>query len=369
MKILRDHSIKRLWILVAVAALAGCLGRVKHPPLVVEGGVAVSHEPYQRELFFELENTKQKIFEMMPHPDKDHLRLVTSSGLLDYDIPANKRTGQPFAMPKPYMDIHSALLSRSGEAHYLADGSNEDVLTIYDGQGQIHGRVIKSRLQPFLAADITGDGQAEICVPAYHRKGLVGLGSTLQVFDSQGRKQHARPLAHNISAFRALNVDDDPAQELIFYFYPTTHQKGAFQIEKANGTVLQRWETDPVGDFCIINWNNQPHILSNPDANFRVYNLEGKVVATLAAQHASYFREVRAVRFGGNRYAVLATGDGYRPHYMLCVYNNKGALLYQRFGEGNELCIASLGVDEPSILLAEKTYEQTGKVWQFKLPQ
>lgn len=185
-----------------------------------------------------------------------------------------------------------------------------------------------------ISADVLGNHEPEILVPVTRRKGLLGTTSELQIYDLKENLLKTLPAAGYLSFFQAVNLDDEPKKELVFYNYPSPLGKD-IEIFKASGLPLQSWPSPFKGFFDIIDWEGAPHLISLVEDAFVVFNLEGVEIARLKVTNAHYFRHIRAKFLANGDLVVLISGSGYRPYHMICVFSSNLELIYQEIGTGH----------------------------------
>lgn len=258
-----------------------------------------------------------RVFEMRALPEGSIL-LTTSVGLFWYGKDGKKHREVRFSTGKDHFPlVATAELGGPSALSVLGVLTGKKVLAFYDDQGRLYNKIPCARYAQFVLANLVGDDTQEIVLEERAGKGLT-------VYSAAGDRLFGIvPVGHLID-FDAVDADGDGRDELILYSYPNARRGGTFQVVRADGAELHRWDDRAHADFALVRWQGVwPRILWLADDAFVFVSLEGRQVDRLEVPYGAHFRHVHKADLKGKT-VLLASGGGYVPYHMVCVYGRGG---------------------------------------------
>ena len=331
---------------VVLAVFHACLGMQGHQPaLFREPGVKVNSVKLHGQdlLTFERNGKPDRVFAVSVGDGGLGLRVLTATGVTWFDSSGKKLREILFAKTKDHFPIIAANLI-PGQTHFLGFHHLENALSVYDAAGRFLFQVPASGGSGFpMAALEEGRG---ILVKD-------GRGKGVHLYDHGGTYLRNILSGGYLTSFRTLPRPELNREDLIFYNYPHGKKRGYFQIASLDGTLLDGWECKPGwSGFNFMTFEGQTAIVGNPEQAFVCVDLKGKTVAEFDAPHADYFRYVYATPLTEEYRVFLASGSGYRPYHMICVYDAGKNLIYQEINHGHARALRVPDSSRPEFFVA-----------------
>jgi hypothetical protein len=323
--------VRMLGLLLAALPL-GCLGFDQPPRFVAEAGVKTNILDLRRERVFSLpeESAPNYVFEIRRGAAPDRLFVVTSLGALELGPEGQVDDKARFSTaerPFPVVSMRAAGEDGWGFVGLL---SEEKQLGLFDGRGGLRKTLPCGVCTRFAVGDLLPDPGEEILAQAEDGHGL-------RLYDRSGALRQRISTSHYLTAFRALSSTAEEHARIVLYTYPTEDRKGRFQVVEPDGQVISEWQDQAIGDFNLGE-ARRPGVRFLFEDTLMTKDLTGNLVSELPVPHGSYFREVHTARWGADLQVLLASGSGYRPYSMVCVYRGSD-LVFQEVREGRSYAL------------------------------
>ncbi len=314
-------------VLLAVALLGagetGCFLGYKQASsassAIGDTGIKTNALGLRREVVIELPGglmRSVRVFEMRDLPGGSVL-LTTSVGLFWYGKDGKKHREARFSTGKHHDPVATAELGGPSALSALGVLNGKKVLAFYDDQGRLYNKIPCYRYAQFVLANLVGDDTREVVLEEPAGKGLT-------VYSAAGDRLFGIDPVGYLTDFDAVDADGDGRDELILYSYPNARRGGTFQVVRADGTQLHRWDDRALADFALVRWQGVwPRILWLADDAFVFVSLEGRQVDRLEVPYGAHFRYVYKADLKGKT-VLLASGGGYVYYHMVCVYGRGG---------------------------------------------
>jgi len=200
----------------------------------------------------------------------------------------------------------------------------------------------------FTRADVLGDSRPESLL-------ITNVYQSIDIRDSSGRWLRRIDRGGSITDVGGVPGGDGKDDILI-------DERGAFTVVDAEGRPRAHWQEphDP-GRFAVAPWKGRPTVFYLLDDSVVLRSPRGELIGYLAAPQAHLFGRpyVAAV---GSRTVVVATGNGYTPYHMICVYEPDGTLAFQEMDD--ELAFAVAPDPAPGAF----TVTTRTTVWRYTIP-
>ena len=177
--------------------------------------------------------------------------------------------------------------------------------------------------QRFTRADVTGDSAEEILVEIDRGRGVEIRSQDQRIIDRVLTTEHLTDLG-------AIAQKDSAKENLVLYTYPNATRGGTFTVMSVDRTEIGRWEVHPPPSrFDVGTWQGEPAVFYFQGAALVIRSSVGEVMARLQAPLAEKFSRIFVASGYGGRTIVLASGSGYTPYHMVCIYDADGSLAFQ----------------------------------------
>jgi hypothetical protein len=184
--------------------------------------------------------------------------------------------------------------------------------------------------RPFLApdalvrvarGDLVGDGASETILALPNGRGVA-------IRDAAGHTLRQITTAEYLTHFDVVPVSGRQGY-LVLYTYPNAEDGGTFRVVTAEGVTIAQWtEKPPPGAFDSAVWNGETALFYLQGDELVIKSLQGELLGRLASPGATVFRQVYVADVVGGELVAVASGSGYTPYHMLCVYSGT-KLVYQ----------------------------------------
>jgi hypothetical protein len=293
-------------------------------------GVAVDAAGVQKERLLVLQD--ERVFAIAPLPNQE-LEVVTTRGHRTVN-----RSGD--IIESTDFQAKDELFPATAHAGYDWDAH---ALLLFREDGSVQGRVPLQQSGRFA---ISADGQA-----------IVQDGSfrAIRIHDADGA------LVRRVDIGEYVTDLETTEDRLIVYTYPDANRNGVFRTLTTDGTVLARWTVaPPVGDSSVVATGNGPAILTVTETGFVMYSPEGQELRRFPAAVGRY-SAARGVRLAGDKWVLVATGDGYLPQSAITVFEGERQV-YSETVDGRSYAVAASGED--SFLVGIEN-----AIWKYGLPR
>lgn len=182
---------------------------------------------------------------------------------------------------------------------------------------------VSSSTSNALTADVLARDDVESVV-------ALEAGAGVEVRDAGGQTVARIATAGHLTHFGVIEASRAPLMDLVLYTYPNAERGGTFRVMTPDEVTVASWdEQPPPSHFDIATWNGAPAVLYLRGDDLIVRNARGDLLATLPAPSDIAFQDVYAADARNGRLVVVASGDGYTPFHMVCVYSPDGELVFQ----------------------------------------
>ena len=184
---------------------------------------------------------------------------------------------------------------------------------------EILGEIV---LQRFKLADVVGDEAEDTLVEIPGGKGLAirGAGGVLNEILTDDY----------LTDFGSISIAGLPKRQLVLYTYPNSTRGGTFRIVTLDGHEIAGWtEKPPPGRFAVAKWKDVETIFYIQNDELVLRAASGSEISRLSLPSGNKFRDLHIAQAADDRLILLASGDGYTPYHMVCVYSSSGELVFQ----------------------------------------
>jgi len=197
-------------------------------------------------------------------------------------------------------------------------------------------------------ADVTGDERPEVMVEA-------GGGRGIEIRDLVGNRLSLIAATGYLTDFGAVPASEGGKQNLVLYTYPNESGGGTFTIMTADERQVARWDEDPApARFAVGLWNDMAALFYLQGDVLVVRSPSGAPLARLTAPQGSRFETVQVGRMAGGLTIVLASGSGYTPYHMICVYDRGGELVYQEVRDEHAFALEA-DAEQPAFVVVTRS--------------
>lgn len=175
-------------------------------------------------------------------------------------------------------------------------------------------------------ADVAGDSDEETLVE-------LELGKGIKIEDSRGGRLGDLPTDEYLTDFGAVPASRPGKKDVVIYTYPNRDRGGTFRVVTPDRTEIARWvETIPPARFDAGIWKGQAALFYLVGNSLVVRSPRGDMLSTLSAPDGAVFQQVHIGNTRQDRTVLVASGSGYTPYHMVCVYEADGRLVFQEVG-------------------------------------
>jgi hypothetical protein len=172
-------------------------------------------------------------------------------------------------------------------------------------------------------ADVVADDMPELLVELEDRHGI-------EIRDRSGARLARLTTTEYLTDFGAISASRPDKQDVILFTYPNAAHGGTFTVLTAGQHEVAKWdEYPPPGGFAVGTWARQPAVFYVQDDHLTARSAMGRPLAWLNAPEGRLFNARQSARIADDRTVILASGNGYTPYHMVCVYNATGKLVFQ----------------------------------------
>jgi hypothetical protein len=193
--------------------------------------------------------------------------------------------------------------------------------------------VSPSSYQRAVRADVVGDSSPETIVERTDHHGV-------DVLDGSGAVLSRLSTTDYLTDFAAIAKDDQ--RLLVLYTYPDSKRGGTFVVSTPEQHEVARWtENVPPARFTTGVWQHTPAVFYLQQDRLTIRSVEGLRLASLDAPYGRMFQTLFVGQTGRDRLAVVASGNGYTPYHMVCVYDGSGQLVFQEVRDEHAFALDS----------------------------
>jgi hypothetical protein len=157
-------------------------------------------------------------------------------------------------------------------------------------------------------------------------------GHAVEIRDGTSSQVTSIPSPEYVTDVGALPATGGEKSDLVLYTYPKPGGGGTFRVVTADRRERARWDaTPPPGGFAVGVWRAAAAVFYFQDDALVAHASDGRLLIRASTKGARPFRVIRSVSLPSERVVVLASGDGYTPYHMVCIYDPDGRLRYQEF--------------------------------------
>ena len=155
------------------------------------------------------------------------------------------------------------------------------------------------------------------------RETLVALenGAGVAVTDARGHTFARITTAEHLTHFGVIEASRAPLDDLVLYGYPNAGRGGTFRVMTPDEVVVAMWtERPPPSHFDVASWEGTPAVYYLQGDELVVRGPTGDLLARLPAPSGVAFQDVHVANAASGRLVLVASGNGYTPFHMVCVY-------------------------------------------------
>jgi hypothetical protein len=180
----------------------------------------------------------------------------------------------------------------------------------------------------FARADLVGDSASEMLVLD---PGLQGL----EIRGDNGALIGHLAFHRNVTDFAGVPAEGGGKAVVV------VNLGGTFLLVGMDGHERARWQEvrDP-GRFASGSWQGRAALFYLVDDTLVVRSTEGEALARLPAPEGRVFGRVFVAGLAAGRLVLVASGSGYTPYHMVCVYDASGALMFQEVDDELAFAVA-----------------------------
>jgi hypothetical protein len=180
-------------------------------------------------------------------------------------------------------------------------------------------------LQRVKLADVVGDGAEETIVELPRGQGVEIRGAA-GVIDEIVTDEY-------LTDFDTISIEGFPKRQLILYTYPNSTRGGTFRIVTMDGREIANWtEHPPPERLAVARWKGVETVFYIRGDELIRRSSSGSELPRLLLPSAGKFSTLQIAQAADERLIVLASGDGYTPYHMVCIYSSSEELVYQEIG-------------------------------------
>jgi hypothetical protein len=167
----------------------------------------------------------------------------------------------------------------------------------------------------FKLADVLGDDRPERLIP-------LPKGAGLEIRDESNRLLKTVKTPDYLTDMGVVPAPGTKEPLLVLYTYPNKQKGGTFTVLSAASERVASWEElPPPGSFAAGEWRGQPALFYLQGDTIVIRSPAGRRLQELEAPEGSSFRDVFLQTLTNDRMVVVASGSGYTPYHMVCVYS------------------------------------------------
>jgi hypothetical protein len=237
--------------------------------------------------------------------------------------------------------VNDANVSKSRIASDQVEGSDQD-------------RDVASAPRRFVTANLrNGDDPQRIAE--------LPRGEGVEIRDSAGHLLQTVRTSEYLTDFGTVPSSDSGRQLLVLYTYPNASRGGTFQVRDGDLKQVASWaEYPPPGAFTVGKWHDSPALFYLQSDTLVVRSPLGRALEHLHVAGADIFRRVFVQNLDDNRTAILATGSGYTPFHMVCLYDRE-RMLFQEVLSGRAYDLV------PQQRASEFVVKAADGVWKYTI--
>ena len=176
--------------------------------------------------------------------------------------------------------------------------------------------------QRFKRADVAGDEAEETLVEIPGGKGIA-------IRDAGGVVDEILTDEY-LTDFDTISIAGLPKRQLVLYTYPNSTRGGTFRVVTLDGREVASWtEKPPPGRLAVAVWKGVDTIFYMQNDELVLRSSNGSELSRFPLPLGNKFRSLHIAQSAGDRLIILASGNGYTPYHMVCVYSGGGELLFQ----------------------------------------
>jgi hypothetical protein len=209
--------------------------------------------------------------------------------------------------------------------------------------------VAASSLLRVRTGDIEADAVPETIIE-------LGDGRGVEIRDASGARLRQLPTTGYLTDFGTVATPGSDKQQLVLYTYPNANRGGTFSVVTADGQERARWDEAPApGGFAVGQWGDVPALFYLQDDRLAIQSPQRGRITTLSAPQGGFFttRAVRTIASG--RTVVLASGNGYTPYHVVCVYDAGGRLVFEEVGDEQAFELEGSGESDEFFVLTRSS--------------
>jgi len=321
-----------------VAALGACYSSVSYPD-----GVIIDTVKYEKAVYFR-GSAMNLVFDLrqgdFDGDGTDDILAVGEDGAHILALDGREKRFIAFRAPEPPWAVGLLAGSGDGKLRFLGNLPKAAQTVLIDETGAVAWKAPGSYYGAPVAADLDGDGRAEILSPT-----AAGIdvrradGTPVRQFTAAGK-----PLQ-----FDAADIDGDGRAEIVTGNWENSRNQIA--VFSADGRQLATWTSPHVFNrfsFVTPPGGTRPElmVLSDSVGELVFLDMQGKVTRTYSAPWGNKLSQSRgmALQVAGNArgFVSLGTSKGSRHHHITYVYNARGELVYADSADDDAQAVLAL---------------------------
>jgi len=323
---------------VCLAGVAACYLPVSYPD-----GVIVDTVKYEKAAFFR-GPAMNLVFDLrqgdFDGDGADDILAVGEDGAHILALDGRERRFIAFRAPEPPWAVGLLAGSGDGKLRFLGNLPKAAQTVLLDETGAVAWKAPDSYFGAPVAADLDGDGRAEILSPTADGIDVRGAdGALVRPFTAAGK-----PLQLD-----AADMDGDGRADIVTGNWENSRNQIA--IFSADGRQLSKWTSPLVFNrFSLVTppGGTRPElmVLSDSVGELVFLDMQGKVTRTFSAPWGNKLSQARgmALQVAGNArgFVSLGTSKGSRHHHITYVYNARGELVYADSADDDAQAVLAL---------------------------
>ena len=198
-------------------------------------------------------------------------------------------------------------------------------------------------------ADVLGDDTLEVIV-------ALPEGAGVEIRDQAGNRLTRIATDHYLTDFGAVKTSSGDKADIVLYTYPDENQGGTFLVATADRRELARWHERPApGRLAAGNWGGRPALFYLQGDALVVRSPLGSLLARLPAPEGRTFRDLYVAELSAGRTVVVASGNGYTPYHMVCVYDAGGQRVFQEINNEHAFDVKAEDGDSTFVVYARSS--------------